>query len=165
MREARRTFFEKKTADQIAPRGRPARRAGLALMRCLFRAKRRETFLRKRPPTKLLPEVGRRVEQGWPYHFLCRRAADQTGPQRSTGAWSRGGLTISCAGGPPTKPGPRDRPAPRAEAGLTISCRRNWSPNLDAEGKGREGKEREGKGKEREGEGGEGITGRERQAA
>ena len=30
-------------------------------------------FLCRRPRTKLSPQVGRRLEQGWPYYFLCRR--------------------------------------------------------------------------------------------
>ena len=33
-------------------------------------------FLCRRPRTKLSPQVGRRLEQGWPYYFLCRRAAE-----------------------------------------------------------------------------------------
>ena len=120
-------------------------------MRYLFRAKRGEIFADlniSRPggwETHGILDFGRRVEQRWPYYFLCRRAAEpwDTGsrPARraevallflvqeggrttvhwiSAGASSRspGGLTISCAGGPPNKLDPRGRPARRAEMAL-----------------------------------------------
>ena len=63
----------KKAADQTRdPRSAGAYRAEVALLFLVQEA---------RGPNSG-PQVGRRLEQRWPYYFLCRRLADQSsGPQ------------------------------------------------------------------------------------
>ena len=58
------------------------------------------------------PELGWRLQKGWPYYFLQRRDGGHLRTQSSAGAYRGAGLIISCRGGTGGTCQPRARLAP-----------------------------------------------------
>ena len=87
-------FLWSRVGHQTAARGRPARRAEVALLLFVEEGRQPPNCSQRSPGaqsrggpiiscgggavTKLQPEAGRRVKQRWPYYFLWRKNCHQT---------------------------------------------------------------------------------------